>query len=78
MMKFNTTKIKKLGEKKLLNQEININYILPLISIEGLLYLTDERIYIQPLHPSVLQGGKSIVKFKIKNVKELFKRRYTL
>jgi hypothetical protein len=49
---------------------------MPLVSIDGLLCLTDERIYMQPVHPKTL--GKSVVNLKLKNVKELFKRRYTL
>jgi len=49
---------------------------MPLVSIDGLIYLTDERIYMQPLHANIL--GKSAINIKVKNIKELFKRRYTL
>jgi hypothetical protein len=49
---------------------------MPLVSIDGLLYLTDERIYMQPMHPVTL--GKSVINLKVANIKELFKRRYTL
>ena len=49
---------------------------MPLVQIDGLIYLTDERIYMQPLHPQIL--GKSVVNLKVQNIKELFKRRYTL
>ena len=49
---------------------------MPLTSLEGLLYLTDERIYFQPNHAQNL--GKAVVNLKLRNVKELFKRRYTL
>jgi hypothetical protein len=49
---------------------------MPLVSIDGLVCLTDERIYMQPLHATIL--GKPVVNLKIKNIKELFKRRYTL
>lgn len=31
--------------------EIKVQYIMPLVSVEGLLYLTNERIYMQPLNP---------------------------
>lgn len=47
---FNTTWVKKLSEKRLLPQECRVKYIMPLVSIEGLLYITDERIYVQPKH----------------------------
>ena len=73
---FDTTRIKKLSEKRLIPQDCKIKYIMPLVSIDGLLYLTDERIYMQPLHPQILE--KSVINLKVANVKELFKRRYTL
>ena len=43
--KFNTTWVKKLNEKRMLAQDFKIKYIMPLVSIDGLIYLTDERIY---------------------------------
>lgn len=49
---------------------------MPLVSIDGLIFITDERIYMQPLHPQIL--GQSVINLKIRNIKELFKRRYTL
>lgn len=49
---------------------------MPLISIVGLVYLTDERIYMQPFHPQVL--AKPVVNIRIDRLTELFKRRYTL
>lgn len=73
---FNKTWLKKLTEKRLIKEEVKVKYIMPLVSIDGLLCLTDERIYMQPMHPKTL--GKSVVNLKLKNVKELFKRRYTL
>lgn len=55
---------------------MQIKYIMPLVSIDGLLYLTDERVYMQPKHPQVL--GQSVINIKLSKVRELFKRRYTL
>jgi factor associated with neutral sphingomyelinase activation len=49
---------------------------MPLVSIKGLVHLTDQRVYMQPQHPKVLD--KSAVNIKIKNIMELYKRRYTL
>lgn len=39
--------MKKLSEKCMIpgGKEIKIKYILPLVSIDGLLYITDERVY---------------------------------
>ena len=65
-----------MSEKKMLPQECKVKYIMPLVSLEGLLYVSDERIYMQPNHPQIL--GKSVINLKLKNVRELFKRRYTL
>lgn len=57
-------------------KELKIKYILPLVSVDGLLYLSDERVYMQPIHPYVL--GQSVINIKLSKVRELFKRRYTL
>ena len=75
---FNKTWLKKLSEKCMIpgGKEIKIKYILPLVSIDGLLYITDERVYMQPIHPYVL--GESVVNIKLSKVRELFRRRYTL
>ena len=73
---FNTTFVKTLSEKKLLQNDCKIKYVLPLVSIDGHLFLSDERVYMQPLHPQIL--GKSVINIKLQNIKELFKRRYTL
>mmetsp|Transcript_8665 Transcript_8665/g.14688 ORF Transcript_8665/g.14688 Transcript_8665/m.14688 type:complete len:512 (+) Transcript_8665:279-1814(+) len=73
---FDTTRLKKFSEKKMLPQELKIKFIMPLVSVDGLLYLTDERVYMQPLHPQIL--GKAVLNLKIPNIKQLFKRRYTL
>ena len=75
---FNKTWLKKLSEKCMIpgGRELKIKYILPLVSIDGLLYISDERIYMQPIHPYVL--GQSVINIKISKVRELFKRRYTL
>ena len=42
---FNTTRVKKLSEKRLIPHECKVKYILPLVSIDALINLTDERIY---------------------------------
>lgn len=47
---FNLTKIKDLSEKSLFPREFKVRRILPLVQIEGLLYVTNQRIYFQPYH----------------------------
>jgi len=73
---FDTTRVKRISEKKLLPQDFKIKFIMPLVTVDGLLYATDERVYMQPLHPQIL--GKAVLNIKLKNVKQMFKRRYTL
>lgn len=73
---FDKTQVKKLSEKPLFDYEFKVKYIMPLISIDGLVYLTDERIYMQPFHPQVLH--KPVVNIRVDRIHELFKRRYTL
>lgn len=70
------TQVKKLSEKSAIAHEFKVKYIVPLISIDGLVYLTEERIYMQPFHPQVLH--KPVVNIRIDRIRELFKRRYTL
>lgn len=73
---FNTTWLKKLSEKRMIPTDYQVKYIMPLVSIDGLLYVSNERIYMQPLHPQIL--GESAINIKISKITELFKRRYTL
>jgi hypothetical protein len=60
----------------MLPTEPRVKVVMPLVTIDGILYLTGERVYMQPIHPCVL--GKAVLNLKIPNIKELFKRRYTL
>lgn len=42
---FDKTRIKSLSETPLVSKELRVRQILPLISIDGLLYVTNKRIY---------------------------------
>ena len=46
-----------------------------MVQLDGLLYLTNKRIYFQPFH-SIYK--KPVINFKLKDIIELFKRRYKL
>jgi factor associated with neutral sphingomyelinase activation len=72
---FDKTRIKNISEKPLLSKELRVMQILPLVQIEGLVYLTDQRIYFQPLHSI---NTKPLMSTKICNIVGLFKRRYKL
>jgi len=66
---FNKTWVKKHNEKCMIpgGEAIKITYIIPLVSIDGLLYLTDERVYMQPSHPQLL--GQSVINIKLGKIK---------
>jgi len=72
---FDKTRIKDISEKPLISKELKVRQILPLIQIDGLFYLTDKRIYFQPLHSFY---AKPLVSFKLKGITGLYKRRYKL
>eukprot|EP00826_Nyctotherus_ovalis_P015016 TRINITY_DN14230_c0_g1_i7.p1 TRINITY_DN14230_c0_g1~~TRINITY_DN14230_c0_g1_i7.p1 ORF type:complete len:300 (-),score=61.94 TRINITY_DN14230_c0_g1_i7:2122-3021(-) len=72
---FDKTRIKDISEMPLISKELRVSQILPLVQIDGLFYLTDKRIYFQPLHSFY---AKPLFSFKIKNITGLYKRRYKL
>ena len=72
---FDKTRIKDISEKPLISKEVRVRQILPLVQIDGLFYLTDKRIYFQPLHSFY---AKPLVSFKLKGITGLYKRRYKL
>ncbi|CDW73591.1 protein fan [Stylonychia lemnae] len=47
---FDKTRIKSISEKTVLHKEFKVKQVIPMVQIEGLLYLTDKRIYFQPCH----------------------------
>jgi hypothetical protein len=44
-IKFNKTRIKDFSEKSLFSNEFHIKRILPLVEVEGLIFVTNQRIY---------------------------------
>jgi len=78
-MNFDKTRIKSLSEKSQLGgREFRVKQIIPLIQVDGILYLTSKRVYFQPVHTGIYGSGNTVVNFKIKEIIELFKRRYKL
>lgn len=72
---FNLTKIKDFSEKSMFPREFKVKRILPLVQIEGLLYVTNQRIYFQPYH-NIYE--EQVVHFSIRKFSEFFKRRFKL
>lgn len=55
-MKFDKTRIKNIENAGLLTgEQIKVKFVEPLSSSEGLIYVTSERIYFQPAHPSLFE-----------------------
>jgi factor associated with neutral sphingomyelinase activation len=72
---FDKTRIKNLSEKPLLASEMKVKQISPLVSNEGLLYITNRRIYFQPY--KAIQAV-NVNCYNIKDIRKIFKRRYML
>ena len=72
---FDKTRIKSLNEKSVLSKEFRVKQIIPMVQVDGLLYVTNKRLYFQPFH-SIYK--KPVINFKLKEITELFKRRYKL
>jgi hypothetical protein len=72
---FDKTRIKDINEKPLISKELRVIQVVPLVQVDGLFYLTDKRIYFQPLHSIY---AKPLVSFNLKKIMALYKRRYKL
>ena len=71
---FNKTRVKG-NENNLIAKEFKVRRILPLVQVEGLIYITQSRIYFQPYHNIY---DKEVINFKIDQFTEFFKRRFKL
>lgn len=49
-----------------------------MVQVEGILYLTNKRVYFQPVHTGIYGSANTVVNFKLKEIRQLFKRRYKL
>ena len=73
--KFDTTLIKSINEKLQIDNEIYVKKYLPLIEVPGLLMITDQRLYFQPLFKI---GNKRCISLKFSKITELYRRRVNL
>ena len=74
-IKFNKTRLKSLSEMACFQKEFKVKQILPMVEIDGLLYITNTRLYFQPYHNLY---DKQVINFKIENFLEFFCRRFKL
>ena len=74
--KFDMSSIESVSEKPLLNKNsIFVRRVLPLITIHGIMYITDKIIYFQSFH-SV--SAKPVKKIQIDSITTVFLRRFEL
>ena len=71
---FDRTRIK-VSEQSLLDSEMRVRQILPLVSNEGLLYITNKRICFQPYKST---EAIPVNFYNVKNIRKIFKKRYML
>ena len=74
-IKFNKSRLKNISELALIQNEFHVKQILPLVEIEGLLFVTNARIYFQPYHNLY---EKQVINYKVANFTEFFHRRFKL
>lgn len=74
-IRFNKSRLKNISERAQFQQEFQVKQILPLVEIEGLLFVTNARIYFQPYHNIY---DKQVINYKISNFTEFFHRRFKL
>ena len=73
--KFDPTLIKSFSEKNQIENELFTKQILPLLEIPGLLMITDQRVYFQPMFKL---NNKRCIKIKFSKVTEIYKRKVHL
>lgn len=72
--KFDTSRIESVSEKPLV-QNVHVQRIHPFMQLKGLLYMTDVRLYFQPLYQVSAHPVKSV---KYSEITKLYKRRWRL
>lgn len=72
---FDRSRIKYISEQALLESELRVKQICPLVSNEGLLYLTNKRIYFQPYQST---DAIPVKYYNINSIRKIFKKRYML
>ncbi|CAD8114000.1 unnamed protein product [Paramecium primaurelia] len=74
-VRFNMSFVESVSEKPLIQKEMLVRRIMPLIQTKGILYITNKIIYFQPFFKVTLKPCKKI---PIEEIKILYKRRFEL
>jgi len=73
---FNMSKVDSVSEKPLLEDlSILTRQVLPLNTVYGYIFITDEKVYFEPFHNL---SGNTVEKIEISKIEKLFKKRYEL
>ncbi|CAK91037.1 unnamed protein product (macronuclear) [Paramecium tetraurelia] len=73
--RFNMSFVESVSEKPLIQKEMLVRRIMPLIQTKGIMYITNKIIYFQPFFKITLKPCKKIV---IEQIKVMYKRRFEL
>ncbi len=69
-MTFDKTRIKSLNEKsQIAGREFRVKQIIPMVQVEGILYITNKRVYFQPVHTGIYGSANTVVNFKLKDIR---------
>ena len=74
--KFDSSLLVDFSEKPLVQGAILVTRIIPLVKHPGCLYITSKRVYFQPA--PLNNVGDPVVRFRLKNIEKMYKRRYML
>lgn len=67
--------LESISEKPLIQKELFIRLIKPLIQTQGILYLTNQIVYFQPMYKV---SAKPVKKIYMEKILQIYKRRYEL
>jgi factor associated with neutral sphingomyelinase activation len=74
--KFDSSLLVDFSEKPLVQGAILVTRIIPLVKHPGCLFITSKRVYFQPA--PLNNVGDPVVRFRLKNIEKMYKRRYML
>jgi factor associated with neutral sphingomyelinase activation len=73
--KFDKSRLESINEKSLTSKQIIARRIMPLVSIIGMIYVTNKNLYFQPLHA---EASKPVKIIHFEDIVNIFRRRFEL
>jgi GRAM domain. len=74
-LKFDKSHLESITEKPILTRQMIARRIMPLVSIHGVIYITNKNVYFQPLHAVASKPVKTI---HMEDITNIFRRRFEL